>query len=315
MKNWDVFVFGDINVDLLVPGARMIPPAGAEWEIPLMETAAGGGAALFALGLAKLGMRPAFFGRVGGDLYGRYLVDCLEKAGVDTSLLEVFPRKKTGVSISFTDSRDRSFLTFRGGCPAPEPAEVPLASVARARHIHLTGYAGAENHAAYLAFLRALRRETDVTVSFDVGWDASGAWDRCIYELFPYLDILFMNETECLHYSKKASAEEAAREFAACGCMAVIKLGKKGSLCCRDGCIATRKGFFVNAVDTTGAGDSFNAGFVYGFLNGETPEGALMLGNGCGALSCTEYGGNTGFPTRDRLTEFIREQNKEDTSR
>ena len=83
MKKWDVFVFGDINVDLLVPDISGFPPAGEEWEVPTMETAPGGGAALFALGLARLGLKPVFLGSVGDDFYGEYLKKYMEETGVD----------------------------------------------------------------------------------------------------------------------------------------------------------------------------------------------------------------------------------------
>lgn len=261
---------------------------------------------LYALGLAKLGLKPVFLGSVGEDIYGDYLKDCMEKTGVDSSLLETRPGARTGISISFTDDKDRCFLAFRGGCRVPEIREVSLEQVALARHIHLTGYAEALNHDAYLSFLKKLRRETDVTVSFDVGWDSSGEWSRRIYELFPYLDVLLMNETECLHYSGKPTAREAALDFAKSGCLTAVKLGKKGALCCRQGQIFVREGFSVSVVDTTGAGDSFNAGFVYGFLQGMDPETCLDLGNGCGALSCTGLGGNVMFPTLQRLRDFLK---------
>lgn len=311
MKKWDVFVFGDINVDLLVPNVKRLPPGGEEWEVPTMETATGGGAALFALGLARLGMKPVFLGRVGDDLYGDYLRKYMEETGVDTSLLETGQNAKTGISISFTDDRDRSFLTFRGDCKTPAIGDVSMEQVSQAGHIHLTGYVESVNHEEYLAFLQRLRRETDVTVSFDTGWDSTREWSPRIYELFPYLDVLLMNETESLHYSRKASVSEAALDFASRGCLAVVKMGKRGSLCCRDGRIWSREGFSVTAVDTTGAGDSFNAGFVYGFLKGMEPEAALELGNGCGALSCTGFGGNAMFPTQERLRAFIEAQSRQ----
>lgn len=227
MKKWDVFVFGDINIDLLVPNVSSLPAPGEEWEVPVMETMPGGGAALFALGLAKLGLKPVFLGAVGDDFYGSYLRDCMERTGVDGALLETLAGEQTGISISFTDQQDRCFLTFRGGCGTPDIRRISMEQVSQARHIHLTGYAEAVNHEAYLSFLKALRRDTDVTVSFDVGWDSTGEWSRRIYELFPYLDVLLMNETECLHYSGKSTAREAALDFASRGCMTVIKPDRK----------------------------------------------------------------------------------------
>ena len=122
------------------------------------------------------------------------------------------------------------------------------------------------------------------------------------------IDVLFMNETEAEHYGRKESAEEAAREFARTAGMAVIKMGKKGSIAVKDGRLYQAAPYIVEAVDTTGAGDSFNAGFVYGFLRGKSMEECLKCGNGCGALSVTALGGNTGFPTEEKLETFIKNQ-------
>jgi len=306
MKKWDVFVCGDINVDLLIPGADRLPPPGEEWEVSSMETTPGGGAALFALGLGKLGMRPVFQGRVGDDFFGEYLSGCMSDVGVDTLLLKKVEGTRTGISISFTTPKERSFLTFRGSCGVADLRDISFEYMQQARHVHLTGYAGSQNHEMYADFLEKLRKSsTDITVSFDVGWDPAGEWSERIYELFPLVDILFMNETECVHYSKMETAEQGVVSFAKQGCLAVAKLGKKGAIACRDGRVYKCKGFPVVAVDTTGAGDSFNAGFVYGFLQGADIMGMLSYGNGCGALSCTGFGGNTNFPTEEELLGFV----------
>lgn len=305
MKKWDVFVYGDINVDVLVPNTDTLPPGGEEWDVPVMETMPGGGAALFAMGLAKLNLHPVFKGALGGDCYGHYLFDCMKSVGVDTELLEVNPEKKTGISISFTNERDRSFLTFRGTNADIDFGQIPMEQVKDARHIHVTGYCGSRKHDQYLTLLKKLKKETDVTISFDLGWDDSGEWNPAIRELFPYIDVLFMNETESIHYGRTKTAEEAAKEFAGYGPLTVIKLGKKGSLAVKDGQVYHKEGFTVSVVDTTGAGDSFNAGFLYGFLRGAAVEESLRFGNGCGALSCTGLGGNTAFPTEETLLQFV----------
>lgn len=306
MKNWDVFVYGDINIDLILPGVETVPPGGEEWEVPQMETQPGGGSALFALGLARLGMRPVFQGKVGEDFYGRFLRDYMEQEGVDTQLLVTEKGRKTGISISFTNEKDRSFLTFRGPDFSQEENQKGMEEYAgKARHVHVTGYEG-RKHEQYLDMLSMLKKKSDVTISMDVGWDGSGMWDQRIRQLFPYLDILLMNETECLHYGQEKTAKENALDFSRQGCMAVIKLGKQGAIAAKDGRLYERQGFSVKALDTTGAGDSFNAGFVYGFLQGYSVERSLECGNGCGALSCTALGGNAGFPDEKTLKAFIR---------
>lgn len=94
----------------------------------------------------------------------------------------------------------------------------------------MTGYEGSKNHAAYLSLLKRVKAETEATVSFDLGWDPTGEWNPQIKELFPYIDVLFMNETEAIHYGRTKTAQEAAREFAKDCDRVVIKLGSSGSL-------------------------------------------------------------------------------------
>lgn len=310
-KKWDVYVCGDVNVDLAAPGVKRIPAPGQEEEIPYMGTYPGGGAALFTMGIGKLGLHPVFQSVVGDDFYGRMLREELEAVHVDTALLAVDKGGSTGISISFTDAFDRSFLTYRG-TGLRKPAAADMAMVKQARHIHVTGYEGSRDQDIYETFLKRVKEETDATVSFDVGWDAGGEWSRGIYQLLPFIDILFMNETEALHYSRLSSADEAAADFAeVCG-QAVIKLGDRGAVAVKEGALYYGKAYPVTAVDTTGAGDSFDAGYVYGFLKGLDVSECLRCGNGCGALSVTRLGGNTGFPDEAGLLTFIGETAQRD---
>lgn len=304
-KRWDLYIYGDVNIDIVIPGVEKFPEPGQEDEVPVMETFVGGGGALFALGVGKLGLHPVFQGEVGDDFYGAFIRKIFRENNIDDSLLQTSKIQKTGISLSFTNEKDRSFLTYRGTNESINIDTVDVEKVNDASHIHVTGYAGSANHDSYLRFLRRIKEETQATVSFDVGWDSTGEWKREIYQLFPYIDVLFMNETEARHYGRNDDAREAALDFAGyCG-LAVIKMGKQGSIAVRGKDIYDAAAYTVEAVDTTGAGDSFNAGFLYGFLKGKSPEDSLRCGNGCGALSVTALGGNTGFPTESRLMEFI----------
>lgn len=305
MKKWDVYVYGDVNIDVVVPGVERLPEPGSEVDVPVMETFVGGGAALFALGLAKLGLKPVFQGSVGKDMYGEYIRSLFVQLGVDDSLLLNSDSKKTGISISFTNEKDRCFLTYRGTNEGLSLKHLDLNQLPGAKHVHVTGYEGATNHAEYLDMLTKIHAMGDVTVSFDVGWDMTGVWYEGIYELLPMIDVLFMNETECMHYTRCDDVETGARKLAEKAGMAVIKLGKTGAMAIRDGEKFFAPAYKVTAVDTTGAGDSFNAGFVYGFLQGMPMEECLKCGNGCGALSVTKLGGNTGFPFRNELERWI----------
>ena len=304
-KKWDVYVYGDVNIDLVVPGVESLPAMGSEVDVPVMETFVGGGAALFALGLAKLGLTPVFQGSIGKDMYGAYIRRLFRELGVDDSLLLDSDEKKTGISISFTTERDRCFLTYRGTNEGLSLRHMDLTQLPYARHVHVTGYEGRANHDEYRDMLQRIRALGDVTVSFDVGWDTTGEWYEGIFELLPMIDVLFMNETECRHYTRCEDIEAGARRLAEGAGMAVIKLGKRGALAVKDGEVFVAPTYKVKVVDTTGAGDSFNAGFVYGFVRGLPMEECLKRGNGCGSLSASMLGGNTGFPFRDRLEAWI----------
>jgi ribokinase len=305
---WDAFIYGDVNVDIVIPGVEHFPLPGQEDVVDTMETYVGGGAALFTLGLGKLGLKPVFQGTIGGDCYGKFILEEFNKTNTDCSLLRVSKSNKTGISISFTNEKDRCFLTYRGTNDEINLDLVELNQVAKSRHIHVTGYAGSKNHGKYLNLLKQVKEIQNITVSFDVGWDETDEWYEGIYELFPYIDVLFMNETEAIHYGRKATAREAIKDFSDHCKTAVAKLGKSGAIAYQGGNFFKAQSYNVTAVDTTGAGDSFNAGFIYGFLKGKDIAECLKYGNGCGALSVTKLGGNTGFPTEARLSEFIKEQ-------
>ncbi|NTV77743.1 MAG: carbohydrate kinase family protein, partial [Clostridiales bacterium] len=175
-KKWDIYIYGDVNIDLVIPGVEEFPKPGQEDIVDQMETFIGGGAALFTLGIAKLGLNPVFQCKVGNDFYGKWITAELEKNHVDTSMLTVSSQHKTGISISFTNEKDRSFLTYRGTNEEIELGSIAFDTLKEASHIHITGYSGLANHQAYYDLLKKIKEIKTVTISFDLGWDDSGQW-------------------------------------------------------------------------------------------------------------------------------------------
>ena len=318
MKKWDIYAAGDINIDLMVPGVEKLPPMGTEMTVDSMPAFVGGGAALFAMGTAKLGMRTVFMGNVGRDFYGTFIRENLKKTGLDDSLLHT-REGSTGITLSFTGQTDRCFITYPGTNAGINPDMINIDDVRQARHIHLTGYEGASNHDVYKRTLTRLRAIPDLTISMDVGWDPTGEWPENIFELFPMIDVMLMNEEECLHYTRCKTVQEgitligqhtgvtAAQTDRPAG-IAVVKLGKRGSIAYSQGRTENAAPYPVQAVDSTGAGDSFNAGFITGYLLGKALQECLRMGNVCGALSVTAFGGNTAFPTMAELENESRGQ-------
>ncbi|RAP74567.1 carbohydrate kinase family protein [Paenibacillus montanisoli] len=306
MKAYDAVVIGDANIDLVVAGCNEMPEPGQEVYVQDMTIHVGGGAALFTLALAKLGLKLAFNGVLGEDGFGHYIRDHFSRYGIDTRYI----RKSglnTGISIAINPEQDRSFITYTGSNAELSVNGLNMESVAQARHVHLTGYKGSRNHAEFMQAIERIQA-LGVTTSIDVGWDETGEWYRGIYELMGEVDVFFMNEVEAQQYTDLSSMQDCIRELAGHSKHIVLKLGAAGAAASVGGRTVYRSGFQVPVVDTTGAGDSFNAGYIYGLLNGQPVEQCLLYGNACGAMSITRSGGNSGTPDRVALERFISEK-------
>ncbi|WP_308637581.1 carbohydrate kinase family protein [Paenibacillus silvisoli] len=306
MKAYDAVVIGDANIDLVVAGCNELPAPGQEVHVHDMTIHVGGGAALFTLALAKLGLKLAFNGVLGGDGFGQFIRDQFSRYGIDTSYIRESSRN-TGISIAINPEKDRSFITYTGSNAELSLQELSMESVKRGRHVHLTGYQGSRNHASFMKAIQSVKA-LGVTTSIDVGWDETGEWYKGIYELMREVDVFFMNEVEAQQYTGLSPMKDCIRELARHSKHIVLKLGAAGAAASVGGRTVFRSGFRVPVVDTTGAGDSFNAGYMYGFLNGQPAEQCLLYGNACGALSVSRSGGSTGAPDRVALERFIAEK-------
>lgn len=304
MKKIDAFVIGDVNIDLVVAGCSQVPEPGQEVFVDNITMHVGGGAALFAISLAKLGFQVAFNGVLGEDIYGRYVREQFSQYGIDTRWIKTSQKNQTGITIAINPERDRSFITYAGSNSELSLDLLNVDDAASGRHVHLTGYRGKANHDAYVAAAKALK-ERGVTLSCDVGWDDTGEWYKGIFELMSYADVFFMNETEAIHYTGCETIEASLAYLAERGDQVVVRLGADGAVAIQNGKQIHQPVFKVDVVDTTGAGDSFNAGFLYGFLTKQSIEACLRYGNACGALSVSAYGGSTGTPNLEGLHGFL----------
>ncbi|WP_152391815.1 carbohydrate kinase family protein [Paenibacillus guangzhouensis] len=304
MKTYDALVIGDANVDLVVVGCNALPLPGQEIFVEDMSLHVGGGAAIFGLTLAKLGKAVAFKGVVGQDYYGQYVLDQFRQAGIDTSYVKRSDLGATGLSIAINPERDRSFISYAGTNAELQIDPFIDLDAVPARHVHLTGYRGSRNHTQFMRIVRRLK-ESGVTVSLDVGWDDTGEWYPGVFDLMEEIDVFFMNETEALHYTGCTVMEESIEQLRERRKNVVVKQGAGGATAIINGTVTHQAGYAVNVVDTTGAGDSFNAGYIDGYLSGLSVEECLAYGNACGALSVQDYGGSTGAVDLPRLTTFI----------
>jgi sugar/nucleoside kinase (ribokinase family) len=232
---------------------------------------------------------------VGRDT-GAWVSERLEGFGVDTSGLHFDETAPTAISVAVSIAEDRTFLTYEG---ANRRFPDVLADAARhrrlagARHLHL-GWAPPLDTAPEL--LGELR-ENGCTISMDTGWHEAWLADRRAMELLRHVDLFFPNEAEGGRMTGERGAEAILRAFERAGvCRIALKLGSDGAALLWNGEILRVAAHTVQTVDTTGAGDCFDAGFLHYWLRGESPLNCLRAANFCGAACTRGYGGIEAFP-------------------
>lgn len=307
MKPFDVTAIGELNADLVLSGLQSLPEAGREISVPNCSLTLGSSTAICAAGIARLGLRTAFLGKMGDDLFGETIWRELEKYGIDLSHVRMEPSLQTGLTVSLSTSRDRALVTYMGSIDSLHPADADPAVLDYTRHIHVGSYFLQKNLRSGLPALFSTAHTKGVTTSLDAGWDDTEQWDSGIRETLRQTDLFFPNEEEAMRITGKHDTGEAAMELSKwCG-TAVVKLGSHGATAARRGetfhCEAFRG---LKVADTTGAGDSFNAGFLYAFLGGKDLMECLRFGNACGALSVTRQGGASSCASLQEVECLIR---------
>jgi ribokinase len=314
----DLLVVGDANPDLIVRGGDVVPTFGQREQI--VDEAAlvlGGSGSIMACGAARLGLSVVMAACVGDDALGRFTREALSDSGVDTGAVQVLTGA-TGVTVALARADDRAILTARGALAALDPAAVPDELLERARHVHIASPFLQPRLLAGLGDLIARARGVGCTVSLDPGWDPAERW-----ELDLGVDVLLPNAQEAAFVAGAGSAgravgtdalaaaatgaqSAAATEahsagalLAALGPVVVVKLGAAGAIGFGGGEIVRAAAPSVDFVDATGAGDSFDAGFLCAWLEGADLSRALAFGCACGALSTRALGGTAGQPDRE----------------
>ncbi|HEV8147833.1 MAG TPA: carbohydrate kinase family protein [Bryobacteraceae bacterium] len=288
-----IVVAGEIYLDQVFAGFAAWPEPGEEAFAKSLTREAGGGAAITAAGLARLGWDVSLIGPVGNDPAGTDLRSRIERLGLRTNTLYEHASEPTGTTVAISMPEDRTFFTYRG---ANADLEAALRGVPEADHLHIA----APCDAALLGWLCKRAK----TVSVDVGLQLEWLRDETMQDALRSAAWFFPNEKEAAVVTGEAEPEAMLERFDALGIRAAVKLGTCGSATVIDGRYVQVASIQVQPIDTTGAGDCFNAGFLDAWLREEPLALCLQSGNICGALSTREMGGMNGFPTREELSEW-----------
>ena len=293
---FDILVAGEINPDLILSGD--VEPAFGQVE-KLVEGASltiGSSSAIFACGAARLGLKVDFIGVCGEDVFGRFMLDEMRRAGLDVSPVIMREDGQTGLSVILNRGADRAILTHAGLMATLRAGDVTDELLRQARHLHVSSYFLQTALQAGLPDLFKRARSLGLTTSLDTNYDPGGRWDR-FDPLLAVTHVLMLNECEALSLAGASDVQLAASQLGARVDTLAVKLGAAGALGVRSGQNATVPSPSVKVVDTVGAGDSFDAGFIYGYLNHWDLSRSLRLGCACGALSTQKAGGTAAQPT------------------
>ncbi len=304
-RKYDIITVLDTCVDLLVDlGDVSIEFNQKEKWIPSFDMKMGGSSCIFACQTAKLGLRTLGIGVVGTDAFGHVVMDELRASGVDTTQVAQDSKVKTALGVALKRDSDRAILTYSGTIGAVRPSMITDELLASARHLHIGSYYLLDGIRDNVPDLLCRAKALGLTVSLDTNWDPKEEW-RLPDELFKYIDVFLPNENEVLLCSAKENFDEACEYFMQRIPVVAIKQGSKGGTvlsACRSVALVPEK---VSVIDTVGAGDSFDGGFLFGFLNGWTMEKCLKAGLYCGSMNTTRAGGTDGQADLESLKKYM----------
>ena len=302
-RPYDLLVVSELNVDVVLRG-DVTPEFGqVEKLVDDCSVYAGSSGGIFAASAAKMGLRVLYASKVGDDLLGHYMVDALGDAGVDTRLVVIDPAVKTGVGVVLSRGQDRAMLTYLGSISAISHDDVDPEWYSLAKHLHVVSPFLMSRLYPAMPKMMCAAKDGGMTVSLDTNWDPTQEW--ALHGFFDHLDVFLPNERELLAIAGALDLEQAIGQMAARVPVLVVKRGVKGALAVSNGERVDVPAFSVDVADTTGAGDTFDGGFLSGWLRGEPLERCLVLGTACSALTVTQVGGFVGQPTWEEAASFV----------
>ncbi len=296
-----VIVAGNIYCDFIFAGLLSAPVLGEERRTERFSLSAGGGAFITTVGLVRLGVRVAARAYVGRDLLGEFQLASLRREKVDLAQVKRHPRLGAGITVAFSTDADRGFLTYPG-CAADVGRLLRIRDVPVLRRAHHVHFAGMPKPFGERLVLLDRLAAAQVTTSLDIGWNPRRYSDPDFHDVIRRVTIFLPSWHDAQWLTGRATPEDAVRALGELVPVPVVKLGAEGAIGLEEGRPVRVRPPEVAPVDTTGAGDAFNAGFLWAYLRGEPLRRCLLAGNLCGALSTRAPGGATAFP---RLREVL----------
>ncbi len=286
-----VIVIGDLNLDIIFSHIDGQPAFGKEIGSGNFVMKPGGSAANVAILLALNGCPVRFYSRVGRDFAGEFVVKSLEEYGVVTDTVVFSDTDATGATVSLTYPNDRMFITFPGTISSTGLNDLKKPAFSKNCHLHLASAFLQTGLRPYFGDFLKRAREQGMTTSLDPGGDVTGKWNISDMEdFFPDIDFFLPNREELLGITKKSDVKDALDSFSDKIQTVIVKDGADGAFVRYRGKISHYSALPADVVDTTCAGDSFDAGFLFGMSRGMPIPDSVRHGNRYGAAAVSTVG-------------------------
>ncbi len=306
----DVVSFGDLVADIILPIPKL-PLYPNEIQLAHQMLLEPGGAGNFLIMAQRLGLMAAATGCTGSDAYGQMIIEKLQGEGVDTRGVQMLPDQKTTLVMIFVDDAgEHVFLGVLGSFQVAQIYPSFTEKVSQARAFFTNGYAFLETAPAQLVIeMMALARQQGKAVFLDPGPQMREIPRELMRAAIAQAGTLLLTQAEAAALVGGETVQETAQTLLGMGPqLVVLKMGAEGCLIVNSERCQKIDGFAVTTRDTTGAGDAFDAAFVYGILHGMTLEETGRLANAVGACAVAKIGAGTGLPTKADVADLLGKQ-------
>jgi sugar/nucleoside kinase (ribokinase family) len=289
----DFSIVGELNSDLILYGLPRELPEEREILASNFALTLGSSSAILAHNLALLGSKVTFTAKVGGDILGEMCCEKLRDAGIDLSrVVRSTNGTLTGITLILPLTTTRRILTYPGTMAELGIGDLDLDYLSSAKHFHLSSPFLQQRLFPDLHTLFKEMKQRGLTTSMDTNDDPSNRWEGILENVLPHVDLFFCTEEEIVKLAKTENAEEYIATRVR---VLVVKRGSRGASVYSDGKRIDRPALKLEVVDSVGAGDTFNAGFLHQWIRNASLETCLAYGNLAGGLSVTRPGGTEAF--------------------
>jgi sugar/nucleoside kinase (ribokinase family) len=308
MSRFDVTIAGELNLDLIFYGLPAQLPPEREILADEMMLTLGSSSAIVAHNLAALGSQVGFISKIGGDPLGEIALQRLNAGGVNTDKVRRIAGIKTGLTVILQRNGWRNMITYAGTIFDLNFEDIDFEYLTDSRHFHFSSFYLQRGLRDRTAELFRTIKAAGLSISLDTNDDPDDLWQGGLRECLQYVDVFLPNAREAQQIAGTEDLQAALNRLAEIVPVVAVKNGTNGAMAQRGSQTFSSPAIKVEAIDAVGAGDSFDAGFLFEYLRGSDVAACLAMGNFAGAFSTTRAGGTEAFRDRQYKEGFFAER-------